>query len=58
MGRPMRTPDLQPRDQNERDRRTTLPDRQALFELLAAREQAPEPAAYLAWIADRFELDR
>lgn len=54
----MRTPDLQPRDQNERDRRTTLPDRQALFELLAAREQAPEPAAYLAWIADRFELDR
>jgi hypothetical protein len=55
MDRPMRTPDFQPRDQDERDRDPPIAERQALFELLAAREQAPEPAADLAWITDRFE---
>jgi hypothetical protein len=54
----MRMRDLQPRDHDERDWHPPIPDRQALFELLAAREQAPEPAVDLAWIADRFELRR
>jgi hypothetical protein len=55
MDRPMRTRDLQTRDHDERDRHPPVPDRQALFELLAAREQAPEPSSDFAWIADRFE---
>jgi hypothetical protein len=64
MDRPMRTPPPQRRCDDERDQRPCCPerpccpDRQALIELLAARNEAGQPEADLAWVADRFELRR